>query len=250
MTPRSSDRDKTTQKEKRADNWPSLTVSLASLAAGLVLLGMATPRTLAAWSSLGAEPAMEKLRSGVPPTTGELADCVAASEKAIAWTPSAVRFANLGSCEFALARQAPADSANRNHWLDLAATHTEQSLHRDPTDGFTWLRLASIREMRGAAARDIIGLLIKSIEMTPNARPLWRSRSEMLLLYARLMTPDDAGTVRRHLHTIWTFSPPHRPILLEIAHRTNRMDFLLAALADDPEAIDELGMMERQTRFP
>jgi hypothetical protein len=217
---------------------------------GAGLLVMAVPRTVAAWNSFGAAPAMAKLRFGQTATTEELARCVEASKRAIEWTSSALRLANLGSCEFALARQVPAAGPDHNHWLDLAEAHTEQSLRRDPTDGFTWLRLAMMREMHGAAARNVIGPLMKSLEMTPNARPIWPLRSEMLLVYARLLTPEDRAAVSRHLHTVWTFSPADRPVLLEIAHRVNRLDLLQAALADDPEAKVEIEMMERQSRFP
>jgi hypothetical protein len=251
-TRRSSDRDKSEprKKTKRAYTRPALLVSALAIVMGVVLLAMGIPRTVAAWTALGAEPAMDKLRHDEAPTAEELAQCIEASERAIEWTPSAVRFATLGSCEFARARQTPTGSPDRGRWLDLAAAHTEQSLLRDPADGFTWIRLAMIREMHGAAAREIIPPLMMSLEMTPNSRLMWSLRSEMLLSYARLLTPEDSAAVRRHLHTIWTFSPPHRPVLLEIAHRLNRLDVLQAALTDDPEAKAEIEIMERQSRFP
>jgi hypothetical protein len=249
-TQRASGQDKANSKQKRAYTWPALIVSTFAFVVGVALLALAIPRTVAAWTSLEVRPAMARLEAGEQPTAEELAQCIDAGERAIEWIPSSVRLANLGSCEFAQARQVSADSPERGDWLARAEEHTKQSLTYDPTDGFTWVRLGRIREMRGAAARDIMSTLMMSIEMTPNARPLWRLRSEMLLVYARLMTPDDSAALRRHLHTMWTYSPRHRPMLLEMAHRLGRLDILRGALADDPEAIAELAMMERQSRFP
>jgi hypothetical protein len=251
-TRRSSGRDnpEPRQKKKRAFSRPALIVSGLCFVAGIVLLGMGTARTVAAWTSFGAEPAMAKLRNNEFATGEQLTQCVEALERAIAWAPAVYRLANLGSCELGLARRAARDSSERKLWLDRAEAHTERSLRGDPTNGYNWARLALIRQARGDAARSIMPALMMSLEMMPNVQELWRLRVGMLLDYARLLPPDDGAALRRHLHSIWTFSPRHRPMLLKMAHRLNRVDILRAALANDPEAMAEIDMMERQSRFP
>jgi hypothetical protein len=238
------------KRPKPAHSGPGIVTAGVAFVLGVSLLVLAVPRTVAAWTSLGARPAMAKLEAGDTPTAEELSECVEASEQAIRWTPSSVRLGNLGSCEFALARTASTASSERAAWLARAEEHTQQSLVEDPADGFAWTRLALIRRERGASAREISAALIMSVDTTPNARFLWPLRSELLLFYAPFMNRDELFTVRQQFRTMWTYSPKHRPGLVEAAHRLNRRDVLTWALSDDPEAMAEFEMMERQSRFP
>jgi hypothetical protein len=218
--------------------------------AGVALLMLAVPRTVAAWASLGQQAAIIKIDRGETPTVEELNACVEAGERASRWIASATRSGDVGSCEYGLALGAPMGSAERAAWFARAEEHTQQSLIQNPADGFNWFRLALIRLQRGAGAREIVPLLITSLDTAPNARLLWPKRSEFLLFYAPQMNLDERLTARQQLRTIWTYSPAHRPRLLEAAYRLNRRDVLTWVLSDDPEAMAELRMMERQSRFP
>jgi hypothetical protein len=238
------------KRPKLAHSGQGIVVICAALVLGVSLLVLAVPRTVAAWTSLGVRPAMAKLEAGEPPTVEELTECVEAGEEALRWTRSSVRLGNLGSCEFALARAASTDASERAAWLARAEEHTQQSLIENPADGFAWTRLALMRRQRGAGAREICAALIMSLDMTPNARILWPLRSELLLFYAPFMTSDELVTMRHQFRTMWTYSPRHRPGLLEAAHRLNRREILTWALSDDREAMAEIEMMERQSRFP
>lgn len=224
------------------------TAILATL--GIALLGLAIPRTVAAWISLGAEPTMARLEANRPTTVQQLGQCVAAYDSALRWVSSPVRFANLGTCEFSLALATPTDTSQRADWLARAEEHTSKALILNPAETFAWTRLAFIRANRAAAARDVVAPLIMSLDTGPNVRALWRSRTRLILRYAPFMTVDDLLTVRHQLKTIWLYGPSERPYLLEMAHTLDRMPQLLWALRDEPEAMAELETMERNTRFP
>lgn len=219
-------------------------------ALGAALLGLAIPRTIAAWISLGAEPTMTRLETNRPTNVQQLGTCVAAYDGALRWKSSSVRFANLGTCEFSLALAAPTDTPQRAEWLARAEEHTKTALLLNPAESFAWARLAFIRASRGASARDVVAPLIVSLDTGPNIRALWRSRTRLMLRYAPFMTVDELLTVRHQLKTIWIYGPSERPHLLEMAHTLDRMPQLLWALRDEPEAMTELETMERNTRFP
>jgi hypothetical protein len=251
---RSSDRqgtDGTTGRRAKPALGPAgLAVLGLAVVLGVALLVLSVPRTVAAWSSLEAQPAMGKLWHGEDPTPEELSACIEASQRALRWTESAERWGNLGSCEYARARQTSVDSPERANWLALAEKHTQESVIANPADGHGWYRLALIRQARGAAAREIVPPLIASLDVAPNARRMWRGRGEMLLFYAPMMKAEELTSTAQQLRTMWTYSPAHRPALLGQARRLGRRGVLIAALLSEPEALAELDMMERQSRFP
>ena len=86
---------------------------------GLVLIGLAVPRGIAAWIARDAQPALWKMGEEVPgtPTEDELQLCVDSLEQAIRWYSSGSWLANLGSCELEMARGKPAGSPDRKYWL-------------------------------------------------------------------------------------------------------------------------------------
>lgn len=217
---------------------------------GVSLLVLAIPRTVAAWAALDVEPPIAKLNRAVAPSRDELVECVKASQKALRWVGSARRWANLSRCELQLARQSPKGSPAQLLWLTRAEDHTREGLLANPADGYGWLRLAAIRVQRGAEAAAIVSPLMTSLDTAPNRRLLWWDRAWLLLSYAPQMTPEELLILRHQLRTIWTYAPAYRPYLLEFAHALDRLNVLTWALGDDPEAMDELNTMERNTRFP
>ena len=230
---------------------PRIVAAFSTLCLGIALLVLAVPRTVAAWTELAANPAIDKISYNRTPSRQELFECVAAYERAIQWTRSDLRLTNLASCELALAVAALPDDPERATWFSRAEQHLVQGLIEDPADGFAWTRLAVVRDLRGATGRDVAIALVMAIETAPNIRLLWSSaRSALLMAYVGSFKLDELYMVRHQLRIVWSYSPKHRPGLVEAAHRLNRLNVLTWALADDKEAMAEFEMMERQSRFP
>ncbi len=217
---------------------------------GLVLIVLAVPRTVAAWKGEQGRPALDKMEANKTPTAAELTTCVEAYTGSLRWVQASFRLFNLGTCEFAIALAKPLNDPGRSDWLMRAEQSTVRGLILDPANAFGWARLAFIRADRLAPGREVVAPLIMSLDTGPNARPLWRGRTRLMLLYTPSMTHDERLTVRYQLNTIWTYGPSERPNILEAAHTLNRLPLLMWALRDDPEAIAELETMERNTRFP
>jgi hypothetical protein len=221
------------------------------LLVGGALLVLAVPRTVAAWTALGARPAMAKLEYNRAASRQELIECVEAYEGAIQWTRSALRLTNLATCELALASMAVAGGPDRAMWLARAEEHLVQGLIDDPADGYAWTRLAIARSNRGAPGRDVTAALVMALDTTPNTRVLWASaRSELLMAYVPFFKLEELFTVRNQLWTIWTYSPERRPGLVEAAHRQKQLTLLKWSLARDNEATTQLETMERQFAAP
>lgn len=222
--------------------------SLISLL-GFALIGLAIPRTVAAWKAAEGRPALDRLEVNETPTAAQLATCIGAYTYALRWEQTSNRLFDLGSCEFATALAKPSDQ-ERGEWLKRAEESTVRGLLLNPAESFAWSRLAFIRQNRHVAARDVVTPLMMSLDTGPNMRDLWRGRSRLVLRYAPYMTPEELLTARFQLRTIWDYAPSERPQLLEAAHNLDRLSIVLWALRDDPEAMAELETMERNTRFP
>jgi hypothetical protein len=217
---------------------------------GFALVGLAVPRTVAAWKGTEGQPARDRLDVGQTPTAEQLTACIEANTRALRWELAANRLFNLGSCEYAVALAKPRQDRERGEWLQRAEQSTVRGLVLEPANPFAWSRLAFMRADRLAPGREVVAPLIMSLDTGPNMRQLWRGRTRLMMLYAPSMTPDELYTVRHQLNTIWTYGPSERPSVLEAAHALNRLPLLRWALGDDPEAMAELETMERNSRYP
>lgn len=217
-----------------------------SIGLGLILIGLAVPRTCASWTALGAEPALAKLQKGVPPSDRELAVAAASIRRANEWVPSAHRLADLALVEASQALRLKWHTPERADRLAAVAQHLEESLRIDPADGLVWLRLAGVRQLREATDRAVVLALMQSLDMAPNMRPLWVPRAEMLFGYWRVLTPDELDAVRRQLRTIWRADAALRLPLVTAALRAGELDFASEALAPDTEAQAEFEVLKER----
>ena len=117
---------------------------------GILLLYRAVPRTLAAWAGLEAQPALEKLQEGKSPSDVELATGISGLQRALGWGASARRLTDLAPLELAQAERLPIADPARLRLLASAERQLLDGLAANPVNGFAWLRLALIPELRGA----------------------------------------------------------------------------------------------------
>jgi hypothetical protein len=223
--------------KKRSISWRQSIAIALSAVLGAALLVLGVPRTIAAWEALAAHPALEKLEVGkVRPSDEELAEAVAGLERAVAWVPSARRYADLAFLEVEQVLRLPADDARRAALLARAEQHLVDSLLANPADGFAWMRLAIVREQRGASPREIAVPLAQSLDVAPNVRQLWLPRATMLLAYWRFLTVDELLAMRAQLRTIWTMGKALRLPLLHAAEGMGQTPMIGWAIGDDPPA--------------
>ena len=213
--------------------------ALVSAALGVALLWLAVPRTVAAWASIDAQPALEKLQSGKLPTDAELSLGTDGLRRAIGWVPSARRLTDLALLELEQALRLPADAPTRAALLAQAERDVVEGLVANPVNGFAWLRLAVLRELRAAPPRLIAAALVQSLDMAPNMRKLWLPRAAMFLSYWAFLNEDERPSMRAQLRTIWVTDKALRIPLLQEADRQGKTLLIAWALGDDPEAFAE-----------
>ena len=204
-------------------------------ALGLALLVLAVPRTIAAWSALGAEPALDKLLVDKSPYDAELAGGVIALERAILWTPSGRRLTDLALLEAVQAERLSPGSPRREELLAQSERHLMDGLVADPADGFAWLRLAVVRELRGAKSQQIAAALAQSLDVAPNMQRLWIPRAGMMLRYWRSLDVDELLQMRSQLRTIWGV-PRYRRQLIQVADMVAAAEIVHWALIGETSA--------------
>jgi hypothetical protein len=207
-----------------------------ALAASIALIGLAVPRTIAAWEAMTATATLEMLRMGSPVQAKDLAAGGAALRNALKWQSTAGRFTDLALLEMLEASDLPGASAAREQKLAEAEWHVTTGLAANPANPYAWFWLAIVKEMRDAPPRDVAAALVQSLDVGPNARNLWIPRAGMLLSYWRNLNVDELLAMRAHLHSIWIANNALRLPLLEAAVRAGQVPMLGWALGNDPEA--------------
>lgn len=216
---------------------------LLGAAVGLGLVGLGLPRTIAAWAELAAVPAIDALDGGYYPSQAQSAEAIAGLKRAIAWVPSGPRLNLLGRVEFERAKLA-APGPERTALLAEAERTLTEGLLAEPTDGFSWVRLAMVRELRGASGREIASALAQSLDVAPNARALWLWRAPLLLKYGSSFTAEELPAVLNQLRTLWT-TVPRTQFALVLMARDNPA-ILAKALEGDAFAMDQLERLQEE----
>ena len=243
VPPNRKPRKQSTRREDRSRRRGKLVSIVASASLGLALLGLAIPRTVAAWASIETQPALEKFWAGKAPSDAELAAGVAGLRRALVWVPSPRRLTNLALLELEQARSRKFADPERGVLLASAEQHLVDGLIANPADGIAWFRLAVVRQMRVGTGRAISVALMQSLDMAPDMRLLWLPRIGMFLVYWRTLKDDELAALRSHLRTIWSADPNIRVPLLQLAQSYGELPVISAALESDAQAKGEFGRM-------
>lgn len=207
---------------------------------GILLLYLAVPRTFAAWASLEAQPALEKLQEGRSPSDVELATGISGLQRALGWSASARRLTDLALLELGQAERLPIADPASLRLLASAERHLLDGLGANPVNGFAWLRLALIRELRGAPHREIAAALAQSLDMAPSMRKLWLPRMILFFAYWRDLSYDELLAVRAHLRTIWEADAAVQRPLIQASIQAGQLPFLVWALGDNPASPEDI----------
>lgn len=212
-------------------------------ALGLALLVLAVPRTIAAWFALGAAPALDKLQMDKSPYDAELVTGISALERSIFWIPSGKRLTDLVLLLAVQAERLPPDDPRREDLLKQSEQHLVNGLLANPADGFAWLRLAVVRELRGEQSQQIAVALAQSIDVAPNMRRLWLFRAALVLRHWRSFSVDDLMAMQSQLRTIWSVQSYRLP-LLQLADKLGQGPILRWALSGDATAESEYDQLK------
>ena len=210
---------------------------------GLLLMVLATPRTIAAWSAFAAGPALDTIFNGRTPSDDELNAAVLGLERAVSWSSSGGRLTNLALLRAVQAERLPFDSPHRQELLMQAEDLLTRGLSDNPADGYAWLRLAVVRSVRGAESRRVVDALMQSVDTAPNARHLWLSRIEMMLRYWPDFSVDELLMMRSQIRTIWSV-PYYRLPLIRAADAKGQALMVRWSLSGDPSVEAEYQRLE------
>jgi hypothetical protein len=226
-----------------------LTTAVLFFGLGVSLLALAIPRGVAAITFVAGQSASSALLSGRRPSPADLANGVKVIETALRWSSPPRYLSSLSLVEFDLALTFPAGSPDRALWIERAEQHAMAALKANPADGYTWVRLAVMRQARGAPVRDILEPLLTSLDVAPNRRELWPSRMALLMYHWGALTPNEVPIMRHQVWTMWNV-PQFRFFLYDTALRYHRKSELLETLKDEPAALEEIATFDRNMAYP
>lgn len=236
----------TAQSAQRSAKGPAIRpiVAIVSCAGlGLLLVALAAPRTIAAWSAFAAGPALETIFNGHTPSDDDLNAAALGLERAVSWSSSGSRLTNLALLRAVQAERLPADSPHRQELLMQAEDLLVRGLSANPSDGYAWLRLAVVRSVRGAESIQVVAPLMQSVDTAPNARHLWLPRIEMMLRYWPEFSVDELLMMRSQIRTIWTV-PSYRLPLMRTADAKGQSLMVRWSLSGDPSIEAEYKRLE------
>jgi hypothetical protein len=240
---------KTEKKDRRGStDWVRLTAAVLFFGLGAALLALAVPRGIAA-ITFASQSATSTLLSGGRPSPTALADSVVVIEKALRWASPAKYLSSLSLVEFELAQFFPPGSPGRPVWIGRAEQHAMAALKANPADGYTWVRLAVMRQARSASPRDILEPLLTSLDVAPNRRELWRSRMALLMFHWGELKPNELPILRHQIQTMWNV-PQFQFFLYDTALKYGRKFSLIDMLGDAPGALEEIRTFDRNMASP
>lgn len=213
-----------------------LLAALVGLAIGVALLGLAVPRTMAAWLALPAQAALEDIQFGRPVEAARLSAALDALSAARRWNDSPRVTTDMALLRLARAELAGTDRERRMEDLRAADGLLRDGLARSPGNAFAWLRLAIVREQRNGPSRAVADALMMSIDLAPNMKRLWLPRLAVAMRNWRFLREDEASILRRQFRLAW--SSLDQATLAGLADANNAHLIALWALADEPDIED------------
>lgn len=138
---------------------PSIAAAAVILSAGLWLVWLAVPRTVAYAELALGDNTLVALSRGKSLTSRQLQITISGRRDALEWIDSPDAWIDLGSLYLALARQATSSQQDRTTILDHSIRSFERGLVTAPSRPFAWAQLAQAIQLKHPASRAIDPLL-------------------------------------------------------------------------------------------
>lgn len=206
-----------------------------------VLVYLAWPVASGAWEAQKADTVIFDLRTRQPLKLPAVLAALQALDRAVEADPVAGRRfkrAELLS-GMALLMSLPVSNEQRAGWLKKAEADLEFGLANDPARGIAWAQLASVRQALYGASAKVVSALLMSIDTAPMLDVLWPPRLQLIFDNWRYFTAEELERIRAHVAETWRLSSDRRWFAEAIRSPIDEL-FLRHALADDPNAWDEL----------
>jgi hypothetical protein len=179
---------------------------------------------------------LENLTAGKLVSDEALARAVAALKASTGWVSSGPWLRDLGLLEANQALRLYVADPARRPVLEAADRHLTEALHINPVDGLAWIRLASVRELRGFPRREVAAALVKALDVAPYDRGLWMYRSSKLVSLRSELSPDERAAFEGNIRMVWAADPDLTRQLIGYAASVDGLDFIAGALGNDPGA--------------
>ena len=208
--------------------------TLTALAAGLLLVALALPRTVAAILQAPGEDVLAALGRGERPPQPRLAVAIAGHRGALDWQDNADIHVDLGALTLARAGDASLPAPVRYAFLDAAIRQLRTGLALGPARPYAWTQYAEAELMRNGAQARIDAPLRLSL-MTGRYEPrLILQRVELGFFADRILKDDMRAAIRDQVRLASEAQPRQ---LAEFARRRFALAWVRTALADDDTAL-------------
>lgn len=216
--------------------WRRLPAAVIALVAGLVLLTLAVPRTIAALVMLPGDPILNAVQGGGEVSQSDLEVLMGSREAALAWIDSGRVWTDLGLARLRLARKAGFSGVEGRRLLDDAISALRQGLALAPANPFAWARLGYVQLVRHGRSQAVAEALKMSMLTGSHLPRLMFSRLRLSLTTWRYFDGEEREMVKRQVRLAWKASPKK---LVRLADRQNARRIVRRALADVPGAVAE-----------
>ncbi len=162
------------------------TLLLATIA-GLALVALALPRTLAGFARLPGNAVVDRLSDGEEVSESAYARLAESRAQALAFHGEAEDYSDLAMAKLGLAREAGrSDSGPAQALYEEALGAARQAVERNPADGYGWMRLAYAEYYVNGVTPRLAGAL----EMVLRALPFDRRLVYVAVEFALIAWPE------------------------------------------------------------
>jgi len=227
----------TEPRRRQSFAFPRHAVSVIGLLAGVFVLGLAAPRTIAAFQLLPGNLALDGVRSGKAVSGEDLQAVISSRDDAFAWLPSPRIQGDLALAHLALAgREGYGGSETGGRHLSDGLHALEAGLSLSPANPYAWARLAFVRIKNGGSATDVKRALFLSFLTGPYERRLAVSRIQYAILLWDRFDADERSLVLDQIS--WAERAGKRRALVAMAERDRKADAVLfLAIARDTKRL-------------
>ena len=209
-----------------------LFISLTACVLGGVIVFLAVPRTVGAFSLLLVEPIRQQMRERQEVPVERLLALQEAQAAVYAALPSGGLAFYKSITESAIARIFPGENPERELWNDRAQSSVEQSVLVAPGESYAWYRLAFLRMQGGEdfypAAK---AALVYSVLTGPREQPLLFERIETAIRMWDRLSEDEVALMEDQI--LWA-DQVSQSRLIRIAKRNRKsLMVIFAAMAKD-----------------
>ncbi len=215
---------------------PNIIATTIAMFAGISILSLAVPATMAAFTLLPTAHNWEKVinRSHVPKVG--LLNLHASQRAAVDWVPSGKSHADRAVTEIALAKAAPSRSVERADWYQRAEGSVEEGLLLAPAAPYAWARLAYLRLKNGGRNSGAREALMMSMLTGPYEKRLATIRIQYAIRLWNQLSPEDRAFVKKQI--LWVDRKINRGALIKMAKRGRKSrTIILWALRKNPDRL-------------